>query len=251
MTDYEDVAQTILEGRPFAAGLNDLSLEAAFDTQDRVVARLAEAQGGFGGYKIAWNLPALMEKFSMPHPGMGRVMGDQVYQSGVKLPLADYQNLMIETEIIARLSRDLEPGQAHDATSVRNAVDGFTTGFEVLDRLGSPADATAPAIICHNVFNAGLVHGTTWIAPSELDAAHIRTVSHFGDAEVIDGVGKAPQDPFEAIAFLANHFCGRGQVMKAGQLILCGSHIPLYPITQTGRITLSMGPLGDVNFEVV
>jgi len=71
------------------------------------------------------------------------------------------------------------------------------------------------------------------------------------DKVVFEDVGQAPQDPYEAISFLANHFTGRGFTMKEGQLILCGSHITPYPLTEPGKVTVSMGNLGEVSMSVI
>ena len=42
-------------------------------------------------------------------------------------------------EIVARLSADIGPGRTHTKESVAAAVEGFTVGYEVLDRRASPA----------------------------------------------------------------------------------------------------------------
>ena len=170
------IAGGILAGAPFFEGLGDLTLADAFDLQDAVAERLAGPLGGRGGWKIAWNVPHLMEKFAMPHPGMGRVFKDHIRADGAEIQLADYQNLMIEAEIVARLSADIGPGRTHTKESVAAAVEGFTVGYEVLDRRASPADARAPAILAQNVFNAGAVHGATWVETGALDPGAIQTV---------------------------------------------------------------------------
>jgi len=75
-------------------------------------------------------------------------------------------------------------------------------------------------------------------------------LTHNGSV-VFEDIGKAPQDPFEAIAFLANHYTRRGYTLEAGQLILCGSHIPLYAVNEAGEFSVSMSALGDVALTVV
>lgn len=248
---HADIISThVLMDQPFDDGLGDLTLEQAFDLQDMVAERLRAPLGGVAGYKIAWNSPALMEKMAMPHPGMGRVFNAQLHDSGVQLSLGDYRDFMIEAEIVAHLGADLEPGQTHDAASVAAAIDGFTCGFELLDRRGAPGHATSPAIIGHNVFNAGAILGDATVAAEDLDMGEITTRVQVGQEMLVEDVNLAPQDPFEAVAFLANHFCGRGKVMAAGQVILCGSHIPLHAIDTPTYVAVSMGPLGAAEFEI-
>jgi len=247
-----DVAVTsITMGRPIFEGANKLTLEDSFDVADKVFSRIEKPKGGLAGYKIAWNTDALMEKFGLDHPGMGRVFNKQLRESGAKLALADFNEMMIEIEIVAILGEDLKPGITHSPQSVKTAVNTFTVGFEILNKLSTTSEPTAPAILAHNVFNAGAVLGDIRIPADDLDISKLTTRLSDRDNVVFEDVGVAPQDPFEAIAFLANHYTRRGFTLFAGQLILCGSHIPLYAITEAGEFSASMSSLGEVSFSVV
>lgn len=246
----EILAAGVLMGQAYNTLVDDMSLADAFDMQDAVTERLADARGGRGGWKIAWNVPHLMEKFGMPHPGMGQVFNDEIHYGDTNIALKNYQSLMIEAEIVARLSGDLGPGAEHTPQSVANAVEGFTVGYEVLDRRNSPPEAKAAGILAQNVFNAGAVIGDSWVSVDDLDTARITTRMSDGDEVVVEGAAMTPQAPLEAIAFLANHFSARGITMKAGDIVLCGSHIPLYPVETHTKFVLSMGPLGAVSLLV-
>ena len=244
---HADIVSTvILMDRPFYEAESDFDLSAAFEVQDLVAERLAPPRGGLAGYKIAWNAPHLMEAFAMPHPGMGRVFASQVHRDRAEVRLSDFRGLFIEAEIAATLSADLAPGRVHDAQSVAGAVAGFSAAFEILDKFGAPATARAPDILAHNVFNAGAVIASASVPAAGFDSKRVTTRIRDGQRVVAEGAGLAPQDPFEAIAFLANHFTARGHTMRAGEFVLCGSHIPLYPVEAPTRLGISMGPLGEV-----
>jgi len=155
-----DVAVTSISmGRPMFEGANTLNLEDAFDVADKVFERIAKPLGGLGGYKIAWNSDSQMQAFGLPHPGMGRVFNKYIRDNAAQIALADFQQFMIEVEIVAYLGEDLTPDVTHTPVSVKTAVEAFTVGFEVLNRLEGAAEAGAHAIIAHNVFNAGAVVG--------------------------------------------------------------------------------------------
>ena len=254
MTDIaaaaEILAAGMLMGEPYATGVGAVSLAEAFDIQDAVAQRISDPLGGRGGWKIAWNVPHLMEKFAMPHPGMGRLFNNQIHHGDTDTRLSEYQSLMIEPEIVARLAMDIPPGQTYDTANIAPFVAGFTVGFEVLDRRNSPDTATASGILAQNVFNAGAVIGGKWTHVDDLDTARITTRLFDGDTVVAEGAGLAPQNPLEAVAFLANHFTGRGETMKAGEIVMCGSHTPLYPVTSHTKLSLSMGLLGEVSLRI-
>ena len=248
---YADVVSTtILMDRPFHRAIGGFSLEDAFDVQDAVGERLLAPRGGLAGYKIAWNAEHLMEAFGMPHPGMGRVFSGQVQHGGGEVELSDFRGLCIEAEIVAILGGDLGPGQFWTAETVAPMVESFTVGFEVLDRLNAPQDATGPEILAHNVFNAGAVIGEIRAPALDVDFSAITTRVFDGQKVVAEGANLAPQNPFEAIAFLADHFCGRGYTLRAGDIVLCGSHIPLYLVEAPTRLGISMGVLGEVWLKV-
>lgn len=252
LEQHADIICThILMGVPHDDKLEGLTLEEAYDLSDMVAARLEKPMGGYAGYKIAWNAPHLMERFNMPHPGFGRVFQSQVSVGSVGLKLDDYREFMFEPEIVARLGRDIAPGQTHTPASVGSAVEGFSAGFELLDRRGHPAEpGTGPEILAHNIFNAGAVIGVDRVPPYDLNEDELTTRLAVNGSMVVEEVGIAPQPPLEAIAFLANHYCGRGYTMRAGSIILCGSHTPLQPVSEPSRVSVTMGRLGAVEFDI-
>jgi len=224
-------------------------LATAFDEQDRAVNEIAAERGGFAGYKIAFNSKALMEKLHIPHQGMGRIFADQVFESGVRLDVSDYTHFMIEPEIAAILGEDLHPGQRYDAESAQKAVARYLPAFELLDRRNVEGMMHPPTVIAHNVFNAGIVVGETGITAEDFDYRELETVCTDNGNIVAQGIGIAPQNPAEALAFLANHFTGRGAVMPKGSLVLLGAHCPLYKVEKGSSMRLELGPLGAVSFE--
>ena len=252
LTLHADIISThILMDMPHDEDLGDLTLEEAYDLSDLVADRLETPLGGFAGYKIAWNVPALMEKFGMPHPGFGRVFKSQVHHMSAHLKLENYRNFMFEPEIVAVLGKDLKPGEIHTAESVADAVAGFAAGFELLDRRDFPvANGMGPQILGHNVFNAGAIVGAERVKPERLSLEDTTTRVQVNAEMLIEEVNAAPQHPLEAIAFLAQHYCGRGRIMKAGQIILCGSHTPLQPVTEASRISVAMGRLGAAEIDI-
>lgn len=246
------IATDIIEGRKFRS-MDDAGAppEAGYETQFAMAPKVAAVKGGIGGRKIAWNLPALMEKFGMSAPGAANVFGDDICKGDANLHLSDYQNFMMEPEFAAILAVDLAPrAGGWDRESAAEAVSHFTVAFELLDRRNGPAEHAA-SILANNVFNAGLCYDTeSRVAPADLDASKLRTVvTHDGDV-VLDKVGAAPQDPLEAVAFLANHFNAHGVTPKAGEVLLCGAHMPLYPMDKPGKLTMTVEGVGEISYQM-
>ncbi len=224
-------------------------LATAYALQDAATARVAAQRGGFGGYKIAFNSPALLDKLGLSEPATGRVFADQVYDSGVRLKVSDYTFLMLEPEICARLSDDITPDDDTSPAAVLARVERFYPAFEILDRRNRDGMMHIPTVVAHNVFNAGLVLGGPGVAPQDLDYRQIETTCLDGDHPVASGRGIAPQDPALALSFLAQHYTSRGMTLPKGALLLLGSHAPLYPVEAGHSLTLDLGPLGQVAFS--
>ncbi|MCF6271800.1 MAG: fumarylacetoacetate hydrolase family protein [Rhodobacteraceae bacterium] len=232
--------------RDCSAEIPDLA--TAFDLQDEALAKISAERGGFAGYKIAFNTKDMMAKLGLPHPGMGRIFRDQVFESGVELDVGCYRHFMIEPEIAAVLAEDMTPGEVFSAATAEKAVACYYPAFELLDRRNFEGMMHPPTVIAHNVFNAGIVLGGAGLPPAELDWASLETKCTDNGVDVVQGIGIAPQNPAEALAFLANHFTGRGQILPKGSLVLLGAHCPLYKVGAGRRLRLELGALGAVTF---
>ncbi|MGB0507508.1 MAG: hypothetical protein ACPGGK_15060 [Pikeienuella sp.] len=253
MPDFvKSIAKDIIDGRGFRA-LADSSAPVAdgYEVQFAMAPRVAEAKGGVGGRKIAWNLPALMEKFGLDEPGAGHVFADEICKGNANLKLNDYHNFMMEPEFAAILAVDLAPrAGGWDRESAAQAVSHFTVAFELLDRRGGSADHPA-SVIANNVFNAGLCYDTdAAISPADLNPDNRRTIVTHDEEVILDQVGARPQHPLDAVAFLANHFNAHGITPRAGEILLCGAHMPLYPMEHPGKLTMKVEGVGEISFRM-
>jgi len=221
----------------------------AYDAQDAALAVLAAGRGAIGGYKIAYNSPAQLTALGQSGPGAAYICADQIAQSGVTLSDNDYENLMIEPEIAAVLGQDVTPGQHYGHHDIAALVTRWCPAFELLDRRNTDGHFHVPTVLAHNIFNEGAVMGLGGVAVLP-DMAALRSQVFEGDKRVHDATGSAPQDPLDAACHLINHFTGRGQVMKAGTVLLCGTHMPIYKPTAGQDMRFDLGALGSVSFSL-
>lgn len=248
----ELIAEDLIEHRTFRPLEDqDAAPEAGYAVQVEMAPIVAAAKGGVGGRKIAWNTPALMEKFGMKAPGAAFVFADDICRGDANLKLSDYTNFMMEPEFAAILAVDLAPrAGGWDRDSAAEAVSHFTVAFELLDRRNGPAEHAA-SILANNVFNAGLCYDPeAKLAPADMDPENFTTVVMHDDEEILNKRGAAPQHPLDAVAFLANHFNANGVTPRAGEILLCGSHMPLYPMDHPGKLTMTVEGVGEISFRM-
>lgn len=257
------IVADIRAARPFEpyATSPPRSLAQAYALQDRVLALMggeaADDSGpAVGGWKIAANSAALMARFGVDEPLSGRVLAAQRHDSPARLRAADYRQFAFEPEIAAVMGRDLAPASApFTRQQVAAAIDRFVPAMELLDM----RDADMPAMhiadaVAQNISNVGAVLGGPGVAAEALsgalDPASIRTRLIIDGETRHDVTGAAPEHPVDAVLWLANHLAARGQVLAAGQLVLCGTHSPIWHHEGAGTITVQMSGLGSVSLRL-
>lgn len=250
------IVQDITGAAPFAAHETDppREIEAAYRLQDAVAEALTAnpAFGPVAGWKIAANSPALLARFGLGEPASGRVFAGQRRNSPARLTVSDYRQFALEPEIAAVMGKTLEPQDApFDSQTVRAAIDRFVPAMELLDmRDTDMANIHLPDVIAQNISNVGAVIGGPGIAPGELDPDTVRTTLAIDGEIRHDVTGAAPQHPLDAVTWLANHLSGRGLTLMAGQVVLCGTHSPIWYHEGTGEIVLEMSGLGSASMRL-
>ena len=235
-------------------GQIEADFDSAYNTQDRVVAELIKrgTRASICGYKIALNAESLMKHFSVSEPISGHLFEDQRHLSSATLSPDNYRSLLIEPEIAAVMGRDLKMGNGkHDRDSVLPAIAMFVPAFELVDtRDAHIPDLQLTTAIAQNITNEGLVVGGPGILPHDLAVDDLDVIISFDDTPIAELKGAAPQHPLDAVAWLANQLERRGKRLEAGQVVLCGSHMPPKSVGTAKHIHAEMGAVGIVEFTI-
>lgn len=193
--------------------------------QRRVVAALGDA---IGGWKIGAGGPDETPLYA-PIPAQA------IHASGVTLSIADFPGALIEAEIAFRLRRDLPPRpEPYDAATVAAAVEMLPALEIYRSRFHDPSAASQPENLADCLANAGLVVGDPG-SPTASPADPVWDIDLVVDGETREGRGlRHPVgDPRRLVVWLANHLAGRGDMLRAGQVVTTGA--------------LVLGPLGRDN----
>ena len=71
---------------------------------------------------------------------------------------------------------------------------------------------------------------------------------HQNGKEILRATDAAPQNPALAVATVANNLAKRGKYLRAGDKVLCGTHMPPF-IVEKGALSVTMGILGGADFS--
>lgn len=244
----EAIAAARAEGRAYDIP-QVADLAAGYAVQDA----LAERAGEAAGWKLAVNGKPQMQFFGVSEPVAARVFRAEVHDSGAALRRRDYHALTVEPEIMAVMG-DGAASLGADATEaqVAAAIDRYLPAIELIDMRGlSLKDATLPQAVALNVFNAGAVTGGPGVVPGALDWRTVQVSLEIDGTPAGAATGSAPQPPVEAVRWLAGHLAARGMGLRPGDLVLCGTLLPMQVLpADARRVRVRMKWLGEVGFTL-
>jgi 2-keto-4-pentenoate hydratase len=192
------------------------------------------------GYKVGCISPVMQAQLGLDRPVFGHVFGTEIHSSGVVLDPDDFDGLAIEGEFAVRIARDISDADwlhAHPDEAISSAF----AVIELHNYVFRNTPHNAQELIGNNAIHAGMVvpHSEPLLTdPSALLDAQIR-VSRNGAIAGIAVGGALLDGPLGSLVRLAQHLEGFGRSLQRGQIILTGSPLPLYRVTDGEEIEVS------------
>lgn len=228
----------------------ELSIAEAYEIQAEV-SRLREGRGErVIGYKVGCTSRAIQEQLNVKEPIFGRIFDTGSVRSGARLSHAAFANLAVEGELAVRLGRDLsEPDISADAC--REAIEAAFPVIELHHHV-VPADwPPAQWLVASGGMHAGFVFDEAASAVPVSSSFAERLSVRINDADL--GAAHGPEaliDPVESVRWLCGRLARSGLSLRAGQTVLTGSPLNLYPAGPGSRIEVEAPPLGSSRVEI-
>jgi 2-keto-4-pentenoate hydratase len=228
------------------APIEALSLDDAYEVQRRVVeARTAEGERVVG-YKVGCTSRAIRRQFGLTEPICGRLMSPHVHHGDTSLGWHDYRGPAVEPEFVFVMGKDLAE-EVSDSGSLLDAIDSVSPGIEVHNycfRFGEP---TSQELVASNGLHACLVVGDRKTDPKNIDL-DLEGVGLFVNGVLADsGIGaEVMGGPLLSLRWLVNLLVRRGEVLRAGQLVIPGSPVGLIRVGPGDRVSARFTHLGGV-----
>lgn len=218
------------------------------------------------GWKIAATSAAGQAHINVDGPLAGRLLREQVCDSGAVLPFGANHMRVAEAEFAFRMGRDLTPRwEPHSVDDVLAAVDTLHPAIEIPDsRYDDFTIVGAPQLIadnaCAHLFVLGPAAPEGW---RDIDLVEHRVTGTVAAADPGSGNAAAAGaltlegrganvlgDPRVALTWLANELSGLGIILRAGQVVTTGTCLVPLPIAPGDEVRADFGRLGRVSIRL-
>lgn len=244
LADYDSRTPGQLFGEPI-----DLTAAQAYALQAEV-ARLREERGEkVIGYKVGCTSPAVQQQLGIDQPIFARIFDSGCHPCGARLSHACFANLAIEGELAVRLGRDL-PDPPHTAEACEVAIAAVFPIIELHHyQLHSPQPSVVE-LIANGGMHAGLVLAQEEGRPADLLGLDELGVWIDGECRGRAAGADLRDRVSRSLNWLAERLAEQELPLIAGQMILTGSVLQLYPVAPGCRIRVAAPRLGATYAEI-
>ncbi len=253
MSHLEEIAETFLEiqltksvepQRSF--DMASMSKEDAYEVQRRVIASRVARGEKVVGYKVGCTSRAIRRQFGLKEPIYGHVMAPHVFHGDTVLNWHDYVSCAVEPEFVLRIGKDVVD-EVVDVRKLVEAIEYVSPGIEVHNYKFWFGKPTLQELVASNGIHAGLVVGDEKARPAAMDL-DMEGVGLFKNGDLAaSGIGaEIMGGPLKSLRWLANHLIGRGEFLRAGQIVIPGSAVELVAVELGDRVAATFTHVGCV-----
>ena len=211
------------------------------------VARLRQERGETViGYKVGCTSPATQRQMGIDSPIFGRLYEGERWSSGVVLPRERFLPLAFEGELAVRLGAEL-PGEADGET----ALETVESVFAVIELHHFPyrgRGPTAAELIASNGVHAGFVVADD--AGTLDDGAASLAIDIDGQEAAAVSGPELTRTVAASLAWLASELPSRGERLRGGDTVLCGTVAPLLPAPEAREVNVTTDRFGAVRCTI-
>jgi 2-oxopent-4-enoate/cis-2-oxohex-4-enoate hydratase len=232
---------------PLTERFADVTIEDGYHVSRRLLDRRLADGERVVGKKIGVTSPAVQDMLGVFEPDFGWLTDAMRFDR--KIPVSTHLiQPRAEGEIAFVLAHDLlGPGVTPEAA--RAAVATAHACLEIVDSRIEGWRIRIQDTVADNA-SSGLFALGPGVDPRELDLPSLRMVVHKNGRELSRGVGSAALgSPYAAVAWLANTLGRFGVPLRAGEVVLSGSLVPLEPVVAGDTMQVDVEGLGTLSVE--
>ncbi|GAC33286.1 2-oxopent-4-enoate hydratase [Alteromonas sp. KS69] len=238
--------------KPLTQRFNDISIEDAYHISLRMVERRVQAGAKIIGKKIGVTSKTVQDMLNVHQPDFGYLTDDMAYSQGEEMPISEKLiQPKAEGEIAFILKKDLiGPGITN--ADVLAATECVIPCFEIVDSRIEDWNIKIQDTVADNASCGLFVLGDKAVSPSKVDLSTCGMVVEKNGQIISTGAGAAALgSPVNCVTWLANTLGQFGIPLKAGEVILSGSLVPLEPVKAGDFMSVSIGGIGNASVRFV
>jgi 2-oxopent-4-enoate/cis-2-oxohex-4-enoate hydratase len=228
-----------------------ITIDDAYWISRRLLERRLSAGERLIGKKIGVTSKAVQNMLDVHQPDFGYLTDRMRYASGAEVPISrELIQPRAEGEIAFVLKSDLRgPGVTPDDALA--ATESVIPCFEIVDSRIRDWKIRVQDTIADNASSGLFVLGSA-VGTAEVDFVNCRITVEKNGRFLSEGLGSAALgSPLICVAWLANTLGGYGIPLKAGEIILSGSLVPLEPVQAGDTMSLKIDGVGAAEVRFV
>jgi len=226
----------------------DITINDAYHISLRMLERRLAGGASVIGKKIGVTSKAVQNMLNVHQPDFGYLTDDMVFNSGEVMPISDRLIApRAEGEIAFILKKDLSgPGVTN--ADVLAATECVMPCFEIVDSRIQDWKIAIQDTVADNASCGLFVLGDQAVSPRKVDLGTCGMVVEKNGSVLSAGAGAAALgSPVNCVTWLANTLGEFGITLKAGEVILSGSLVPLEPVKAGDYMRVDIGGIGSAS----
>lgn len=147
--------------------ISELTIDDAYQVQDRVTQKRIASGERIAGYKVGCTSSAIRQQFGFDEPIHAKLFAPRLYGENSSIGLDAFINCTIEPEIVIKTGKPLVGENLSDETLI-DAIDEVSAGIELHHFQFWCPPPTVQELICSSGLHAGLVVGHQKVSPCRL-----------------------------------------------------------------------------------
>ena len=238
--------------RPLTERVPEIEIEDSYHISKRMVELRRNAGETIIGKKIGVTSKAVQEMLDVHQPDFGFLTDVMKYEDGCEMPISEKLiQPRAEGEIAFILKADLVgPGVTTD--DVLAATERVFPCFEIVDSRVSDWKIRIQDTVADNASSGLFLLGGEGVSPEDVDFVNCKMEVEKNGEVISRGQGSAALgSPLICVAWLANTLGQFGIPLKAGEVILSGSLVPLEPVVAGDEMKVSIDSIGSASVKFV
>ncbi len=238
--------------KPLSEEHPNITIDDAYQVSLQLLQKRLDSGEKVVGKKIGVTSKAVMNMLKVGQPDFGFITDKMVYSQGQDMPISEHLiQPRAEGELAFILKKDLSgPGVTN--ADVLAATEYVMPCIEVVDSRIEDWRIKIEDTVADNASCGLLLMGDSAVDPRDVDMATCGMVVEKNGSIISTGAGAAVMgSPVNCVTWLANTLGEYGISLKAGEIILSGSMVPLEPVKAGDHLQVSIGGVGSASVRFV